>query len=79
MSEKKRNSYIDAIDYYQDILRIVRDYNYDFQCISEYDSVYQDILDYQENDFEDFKSYADFERFIDYLKDLIIVGLKLKD
>lgn len=79
MSEKKRNSYIDAINYYQDILRIVRDYNYDFQCISEYDSVYQDILDYQENDFEDFKSYADFEGFIDYLKDLIVGGLKIKD
>ena len=79
MSEKKRNSYIDAIDYYQDILRIVRDYNYDFQCISEFDSVYQDILDYQENEFEDFKSDADFKEFIDYLKDLIIGGLKIKD
>ena len=79
MSEDKRNSYIDAIDYYQDILRVVKDYHYDYLSISEYDSVYQDILDYQENDFEDFKSDADFKEFIDYLKDLIIVGLKIKD
>lgn len=67
--------YIEIIEYYQDLLRIVRDYHYDYYSISEYDSVYQDILDYQENGFEGWYS-KDFRDFIDYLKKIIVGGVE---
>lgn len=66
--------YIEIIEYYQDLLRIVRDYHYDYCSISEYDSVYQDILDYQEDNFKGWYS-KDFCDFIDYLKKLIVGGV----
>ena len=67
--------YIDYIEYLQDILRIVRDYHQDYTAITEFDSVYQDILDYQDNEFEGWYT-KDFIQFIDYLKKLIISGLE---
>lgn len=67
--------YINEIDYLHDLLGIVKDKNCDCFSISEYDSVYQDILDYEEDDFEDWEE-EDFKEFIDYLKDLIITGIK---
>ena len=72
-----RDKYIDTINYYHDILRVVRDKHADWTAITEYDSVYQDILDYQENDFESFESYKDFQEYIKYLKELIISGLEV--
>ena len=71
-----RDKYIDTINYYQDILRIVRDKHENWQSITEFDSVYQDILDYQENDYEGWYT-KDFIQFIDYLKKLIISGLEV--
>ena len=73
-----RDYYIEQIDYLQDILRIVRDKHEDYRAITEYDSVYQDILDYQDNQFKDFKSEKEFSQFIQYLKELIIVGLEIR-
>lgn len=70
-----RDYYIDKINYFQEILRVVRDNNEQSLAITEYDSVYQDILDYQENEFKDFKSDDDFIEFLDYLKGLIISGI----
>lgn len=75
MTNYYRDNYIETINYYQDILRVIRDYKEDSFAITEYDSVFQDILDYQDNDFEDFKSNKEFEDFIKYLKELIIGGL----
>lgn len=71
----RNNIYIDKINFYQDLLKIIRDYNEDYNAITEYASVYQDILDYQDNEFEDFKSDKEFEDFIKYLKKLIVWGL----
>ena len=72
-----RDYYIDKISYYQDILRIVRDKNADYTAITEFDSVYQDILDYQENEFDGWYT-KDFQQFIQYLKELIIGGLEVQ-
>lgn len=72
-----RNYYIDKINYFHDILRIVRDKHYDYFSISEYDSVYADILDYEDNNFEDFKTDEEFKEFIEYLRHLIIIGLDI--
>lgn len=71
-----RDKYIDTINYYHDILRVVRDKHADWTAITEYDSVYQDILDYQEDDFEGWYT-KDFIQFIKYLKELIISGLEV--
>lgn len=72
-----REYYIDKINYLHDVLKVVRDEHYSSESISEYDSVYQDILDYIENDFESFENLKDFEEYIKYLKDLIITGLEV--
>lgn len=71
-----RDYYIDKIDYFREVLRVIRDNNESNLAITEYDSVYQDILDYQENNFEDFKDDSNFIEFLNYLKDLIISGLE---
>lgn len=71
-----KEKYIETINYYQEILEIVRDYNEDSFAITEFDSVYQDILDYQEEEFDGWKT-KDFVEFIDYLKKLIISGLEV--
>ena len=76
MEDKEK--YIDTINYYHDILGIVKEYHYDYYSINEYDSVYQDILDYEDNEYEDFKTDKDFVDFINYLKSLIISGLEEK-
>ena len=70
--------YIDYISYLQDILGIVREYHQDYYSVSEFDSVYQDILDYQEDEFEGWYT-KDFTQFIDYLRKLIISGLERRD
>lgn len=67
-------NYIDKIDYLKEILKVVRDNNQESFSITEYDSVYADILDYQENNFDGWYT-KDFIQFIDYLKKLIISGL----
>lgn len=72
-----RDKYINKISYLQDLLRVVRDYNNDFFSITEYDSVYGDILEYQDNNFEDWKE-KDFKEFIEYLKDLIIKDIEIE-
>ena len=71
-----RDKYIDKINYLQDLLCIVRDRNEQWDSITEFDSVYGDICDYQDNDFEDFETDDELKDFIDYLKDLIIGGIK---
>ena len=63
--------------YYHDILGVVRDYNEDTTAITEYDSVYQDILDYEEDCFNSFESDKEFEEYIEYLKKLIICGMEV--
>lgn len=71
-----RDYYIDKINYFQEILKIVRDEKASYDTITEYDSVYQDILDYQENEFDGWYT-KDFIQFIVYLRELIISGLEV--
>lgn len=71
-----KDNYIDKINYYHDILKVIRDYHEEPIAITEYDNVYSDILEYQDNDFESFENEKDFIEFIDYLKGLIIGGLE---
>lgn len=70
-----REKYIDEINYLQDLLRVVRDRHEQWDSITEYDSVFQDILDYQENHYEDFETDEELSSFIDYLRLLIIGGI----
>lgn len=72
-----RENYIETINYYHDILRVVRDYKEDPIAITEYDSVYSDILEYEDNDYEQFENEQDYKEFIKYLKELIIIGLEV--
>lgn len=44
--------------------------NYDYYSISEYESVYQDILDYEDNNYENW-TLKDFIEFTRYLKELV--------
>lgn len=71
----KRKYYIDLIDKYHNIIGELRDEYDDGYSISEYDSVYQDILDYEDDEFEDWTT-KDFEDFIEYLGDLTNAKLK---
>lgn len=65
----KRKLFINEIFRYKDILAELKEENYEWDSISEYDSVYQDILDYEDDRFEDW--YAkDFIQFIKYLEKL---------
>lgn len=68
MSEK----YIDEIEYLQDLLAIIRDRESDPTAITDYDSVYADILEYQDNDFDSFEDDNDLYDYVNYLKVLII-------
>jgi len=71
----KRNLFIKEIEDYQDVIYTLREENYDYFSITEFDSVYQDILDYQEDQFEEWTT-KDFKEFIKYLERL--TGLKSK-
>lgn len=71
----KKELFIKEIDDYHDILRELKEENYEWDSISEFDSVYQDILDYEEDQFEDWTT-KDFKEFIKYLEQL--TGLKSK-
>ena len=71
----KRELFIKEIEDYQDIVYTLREENQDYYSITEFDSVYQDILDYQEDQFEEWTT-KDFKEFIKYLERL--TGLKSK-
>lgn len=67
--DKYKEKYIKTIDKYHDILRDLREKHYDYFSITEYDSVYQDILDYEEDHFDGWYT-KDFIQFINYLEKL---------
>ncbi len=69
MTKLKREKYINIINEYHDILRELRDKYYQWDSISEYDSVYQDILDYEDSNYYYWRE-KDFTEFIDYLNKL---------
>lgn len=71
----KKELFIKEIEDYQDIVYTLREENQDYYSITEFDSVYQDILDYQEDQFEEWTT-KDFKEFIKYLERL--TGLKSK-
>ena len=72
----KRKYYIDLIDKYHNIIGELRDEYDDGYSISEYDSVYQDILDYEDNKYDGWYT-KDFRDFIIYLERL--TGIKKED
>lgn len=65
----KRKLFINEIFRYKDILAELKEENYEWDSINEYDSVYQDILDYEDDRFEDWYT-KDFIQFIKYLEKL---------
>lgn len=67
--------YMKEIEDYQDVIYTLREENYDYFSVSEYDSVYQDILDYQEDKYYYWRE-KHFIEFIHYLERL--TGLKSK-
>ena len=71
----KRDLFIKEIEDYHDIIGTLVEENYDYYSISEFESVYQDILDYEEEQFEDWTT-KDFKEYIKYLED--ITGLKTR-
>lgn len=73
-----KDKYIKEIDEYHDILGMqIERLPYDDGAIHEQESVYQDILDYEEDKFEDW-SEKDFIDFIKYLEHLTGITTKLK-
>jgi uncharacterized protein YozE (UPF0346 family) len=74
----KKELFIKEIEDYQDIVYTLREENQDYYSITEFDSVYQDILDYQEDQFEDWTT-KDFKEFIKYLEQLTGLKSKLKE
>lgn len=74
----KKELFIKEIEDYQDIVYTLKEENQDYYSITEFDSVYQDILDYQENQFEEWTT-KDFKEFIKYLEQLTGLKSKLKE
>lgn len=71
----KKELFIKEIDDYHDIIGTLKEEFDSVYGISEFDSAYQDILDYEENQFEEWTT-KDFKEFIKYLERL--TGLKSK-
>lgn len=78
MTKKEKNNYIEIIFKYKDIIGELKEENYDYFSISEYDSVYQDILDYEDDGFYNWRK-KDFEEFIEYLGDLTNTKINLEN
>lgn len=74
----KRRIFIKEIDDYYDVIYTLREENQDWYGVSEFDSVYQDILDYEEDKFKDWTT-KDFKEFIHYLEELTGLKSKLKE
>jgi len=66
-----RQKLIDEILALHDELRDKRDENEQWDAITEYDCVYSDLLDYEYNQFEDFKNNKELADFKAYLEGLI--------
>ena len=73
----KKELFIKEIDDYHDIIGTLKEEFDSVYGISEFDSVYQDILDYEEEQFEDWTT-KDFKEFIKYLEQLTGLKSKLK-
>lgn len=74
----KKELFIKEIDDYHDIIGTLKEEFDSGYGISEFDSVYQDILDYEEDQFEDWTT-KDFKEFIKYLEHLTGLKSKLKE
>lgn len=74
----KKELFIKEIDDYHDIIGTLKEEFDSGYGISELDSVYQDILDYEEDQFEDWTT-KDFKEFIKYLEQLTGLKSKLKE
>ena len=76
----KRDLFIKEIDDYHNVIGVIaeEEYHKNPYSISEYESVYQDILDYEEEQFENWTT-KDFKDFIKYLEHLTGLRSKLKE
>lgn len=68
-----KNKLINEILLLHDKLGLIVEKEYNYESISEFDSVYSDINDYQDNNFEDFKTNKELKEYIKYLENLIKV------
>lgn len=73
----KRDLFINEINDYQDILKTILEESYDYYSVSEYESVYFDITEYEYDKYEGWTT-IDFIEFIRYLQELTGLRTKLK-
>lgn len=67
----KREELIENILDLKSALYFIREETEDFTAITEYDSIYGDINDYEYNEFESFKNNKELKEYIKYLRDVI--------
>ena len=67
----KRQELIDNILDIKRTLYFIRNETEDYTAISEYDSVYGDINDYEYNEFDSFKTNKELKDYIKYLRNLV--------
>jgi hypothetical protein len=67
----KRQDLIDNILDLKSALYFIRKETEDYFSISEYDSVYGDINEYEYNEFDSFKNNKELKEYIKYLRNLV--------
>ena len=67
----RRQELIENILDIKKTLDFIREETEDYTAITEYDSVCGDINEYEDNDFDTFKSNLELKEYIKYLRDLV--------
>ena len=67
----KREELIENILDIKNTLYFIRKETEDYSYISEFDSVYGDINDYEYNEFDSFKNNKELKEYIKYLRNLV--------
>lgn len=67
----RRQELIENILDIKNTLDFIREETEDYTAITEYDSVCGDINEYEDNDFDMFKSNLELKEYIKYLRDLV--------
>lgn len=67
----KREELIENILDLKSALYFIKKETEDFSAITEYDSIYGDICDYEYNEFDSFKNNNELKEYIKYLRNVI--------
>lgn len=67
----KREELIENILDIKHTLYFIREETEDFNAITDYDSIYGDICDYEYNEFDSFKNNKELKEYIKYLRNVI--------